>query len=311
MRSLLLLLFVQHGLANVVNYQFHSDNDNEINECIERSMEMLMDETCLFFRQTSEQDASVTFIQSEHCSWQESNRTVHLNPNCISDDFCYEMIGRVLSIDKPRHHIARHLNLHYNCTEKCTIDCQHGGTVQDDCCCKCAYGFSGKQCEKLAKQASFTDSSCGVINVHDDGVLSLSTFPEPREKTTFCQWLLESSDPWAMIEVSVERLGLDGEDVRPGARCNDFFTAFGEQEQVGPLPCDGSLNVTELRSKANWLLLELRSDPYSENSVTGPLLRYSIKRQQPGVRVYSEGMTSSSAALPTLAVVALYVLRIF
>ncbi|RCN44938.1 hypothetical protein ANCCAN_09042 [Ancylostoma caninum] len=90
--------------------------DNEINECIERSMEMLMDETCLFFRQTSEQDASVTFIQSEHCSWQESNRTVHLNPNCISDDFCYEMIGRVLSIDKPRHHIARHLNLHYNCT---------------------------------------------------------------------------------------------------------------------------------------------------------------------------------------------------
>ncbi|VDM75848.1 unnamed protein product [Strongylus vulgaris] len=122
--------------------------------------------------------------------------------------------------------------------------------------------------------------------------------------------LSRSSDPWARIEVSIERLGLDGEDVRPGARCNDFFTAFGEQEQVGPLPCDGSLNVTELRSKANWLLLELRSDPYSENSVTGPLLRYSVKRQQPGVRVYSEGMTSSSVALPTLAVFVLSALRI-
>ncbi|VDM85335.1 unnamed protein product, partial [Strongylus vulgaris] len=71
-------------------------------------------------------------------------------------------------------------------------------------------------CEKLTKQASFTDSSCGIINANDDGVLNLSTFPEPREKTTFCQWLLESSDPWARIEVSIERLGLDGEDVRPG-----------------------------------------------------------------------------------------------
>ncbi|CAJ0598763.1 unnamed protein product [Cylicocyclus nassatus] len=310
MRSYILILFVQSALANVINYHLHTDNDNEINECVERSMEMLMDETCLFFRQTSEQDASVTFIQSEHCSWQESNRTVHLNPTCISDDFCYEMIGRMLSIDKPKQQIARFLNLHYNCTEKCTIDCRHGGIVLPDCTCKCSYGFTGKQCEKLAKQASFTDSSCGVIDANDDGVLNLSTYPEPREKTTFCQWLLESSDPWAVIEVSIERLGLDGEDVRPGARCNDFFTVFGEQDQVGPLPCDGSLNITELRSKANWLLLELRSDPYSENSVTGPLLRYSVKRQRQGVRVYSEGMTSSTAALSTIAALVLSSLRL-
>ncbi|KAK6054538.1 hypothetical protein COOONC_07956 [Cooperia oncophora] len=50
--------------ANVINYQFHDDNDNEVNECIERSMEALMDETCLFFRQTADQDAFVTFVQS-------------------------------------------------------------------------------------------------------------------------------------------------------------------------------------------------------------------------------------------------------
>lgn len=302
--SLTLLLFAQHALANVVNYQFHDDNENEVNECIERSMEALMDETCLFFRETTDHDAFVTFVQSAHCSWQESNRTVHLNPKCISDDFCYEMIGRVLSIDKPRSHIARHLNLHYNCSEKCTIECQHDGLVQDDCSCKCSYGFFGPRCEQLAKQASFTDKSCGLIDVDGDGVISLSTFPAPRDKTTFCQWLLQSSDPWTLIEVDIERLGLDGEDIRPGSVCNDFFTAFGEQEQVGPIPCDGSRNVTRLRSKSNWLLLELRSDPYSDSSVTGPLLRHRVSRMQPGIRIYSEGMTSASL-LPSVGMVVL------
>nr|CDJ91947.1 Plasminogen [Haemonchus contortus] len=312
MRSILLLLFAHYTFANVINYQFHDDNDNEVNECIERSMEALMDETCLFFRQTDDHDAFVNFVQSGHCSWQESNRTVHLNPKCISDDFCYEIIGRVLSIDKPRSHIARHLNLHYNCTEKCTIECQHSGTVQDDCTCKCAYGFSGSRCEQLAKQASFTDSSCGVIDVEGDGVVALSTYPSPRSKITFCQWLLQTSDPWAVIEVDIERLGLDGEDLRPGSVCNDLFTAFGEEELVGQIPCDGSQNVTRLRSKSNWLLLELRSDPYSESSVTGPLLRHRLKRTQTGVRIYSEGMTSP-AFLPSIAAIALalIVVRIF
>ncbi|KAJ1352099.1 hypothetical protein KIN20_008292 [Parelaphostrongylus tenuis] len=187
-------------------------------------MDILMDETCLFFRQTTDQNAIVTFIQSTHCAWQQSNRTVHLHPSCISDDFCYEIMGRVLSVDKPRSHIARHLNLHYNCSEKCTVECKHGGLVQDDCSCKCTYGFSGKRCELLAKEASFTDKSCGVIDVLGDGIVSLSTYPEARTKTTFCQWLLQSNDPWTVIEVSIERLGLDGEDVRPGSHCNDFFT---------------------------------------------------------------------------------------
>ncbi|WKX99442.1 hypothetical protein Q1695_014378 [Nippostrongylus brasiliensis] len=308
MRPLILILFTHQVLGNVINYQFHDDNENEVNDCIEKSMEALMEETCLFFRQTADQDATVTFIQSAHCSWQESNRTVHLNPSCISDDFCYEMIGRVLAIDKPRNHIARHLNLHYNCTEKCTIDCQHGGVVQNDCTCKCAYGFSGTRCEQLAKQASFTDKSCGVIDVDSEGILSLSTFPDPRDRITFCQWLLRSSDPWAVIEVDVERLGLDATDIRPGSVCNDLFTAFGEQELVGAIPCDGSRNVSKLRSKSNWLLLELRSDPYSDSSVTGPLLRYSVNRMQPGVRIYSEGMTS--AALPILSTIVTFLLAV-
>ncbi|PIO72869.1 hypothetical protein TELCIR_05173 [Teladorsagia circumcincta] len=196
--------------------------------------------------------------------------------------------------------------------EKCTIECQHSGTVQDDCTCKCAYGFSGTRCERLAKEASFTDRSCGVVEVEGDGIVSLSTYPGPRPKVTFCQWLLQSSDPWAVIEVDIERLGLDGEDIRPGSVCNDLFTAFGEQELVGPIPCDGSQNVTKLRSKSNWLLLELRSDPYSESSVSGPRLRHGLKRMQPGVRIYSEGMTSSTL-LPSIAAIALalVVVRIF
>ncbi|KJH39875.1 hypothetical protein DICVIV_14226, partial [Dictyocaulus viviparus] len=57
---------------------------------------------------------------------------------------------------------------------KCTIDCQHGGFIQDNCSCKCAYGFFGKRCELLAKEKLFTDRSCGVINVQDDGMVSLS-----------------------------------------------------------------------------------------------------------------------------------------
>uniref|UniRef100_A0A0N4VXA1 ZP domain-containing protein n=1 Tax=Haemonchus placei TaxID=6290 RepID=A0A0N4VXA1_HAEPC len=97
---------------------------------------------------------------------------------------------------------------------------------------------------------------------------------------------------------------LDGQDLRPGSVCNDLFTIR--------IPCDGSQNVTKLRSKSNWLLLELRSDPYSESSVTGPLLRHRLRRTQTGVRIYSEGMTSP-AFLPSIAAIALalIVVRIF
>ncbi|KAK6026103.1 hypothetical protein OSTOST_07980 [Ostertagia ostertagi] len=276
-------------------------------------MEALMDETCLFFRQTADQDAYVTFVQSATTSAMKSS------------DECFPSISRgVTSLAISICTTIALRNVLSNANTAGLFKTTAPANAPTD---SPARGKSPRtstylqgvhvallnyRCERLAKEASFTDRSCGVVEVEGDGVVTLSTYPGPRPKVTFCQWLLQSSDPWAVIEVDIERLGLDGEDIRPGSVCNDLFTAFGEQELVGPIPCDGSQNVTKLRSKSNWLLLELRSDPYSESSVSGPRLRHGLKRMQPGVRIYSEGMTSSTL-LPSIAAIALAlaVVRIF
>uniref|UniRef100_A0A1I7WJE4 C2 domain-containing protein n=1 Tax=Heterorhabditis bacteriophora TaxID=37862 RepID=A0A1I7WJE4_HETBA len=77
-----------------------------------------------------------------------------------------------------------------------------------------------------------------------------------------------SDDPWVVIDVEIDHLGLDGEDLRPGTKCNDFFTAFGEQEEALP------------RRK---------------------LMIVSFSKVC--VRIYSEGMTASSRMMPVLTLV--------
>ncbi|PAV71785.1 hypothetical protein WR25_10240 [Diploscapter pachys] len=229
-------LLILQVSGNVINYVFHDANGDSVNDCVEKAMEILMEETCLFFRSSSpEETASVTFIESGHCGWQEQNRTVHLGSDCISEDVCFELIGRVLNANQPRLHISRHINLHYNCTEKCTTACEHGGEILDDCSCKCPYGFKGERCQDLTKLSSFTDGSCGIVNADNKGgYVKLSTYPGARPKVTFCQWLVRSEDPWSIIDAEIEDLGLDNMDIGPNQHCNDILNVYGTNDVKGP-----------------------------------------------------------------------------
>ncbi|CAD6188502.1 unnamed protein product [Caenorhabditis auriculariae] len=238
--SLLLLLAsaaVVH--SNVVNYRIHDLNDNEVNECVERAMEYLMDETCLFFSENLKNTSlqSPSYNQREHCAWQASNRTVHLGPSCISEDTCLNLLASMLDANFPRHQIVTQINLRYNCTEKCTTVCEHGGELRDDCTCKCEYGFTGQRCENLARESSFTDSSCGIVDSKaSGGVVSLSTFPDSRPKITFCQWLIKTDDAWGLVDAEIEVLGLDDVNVSPDQNCNDRLNFYGTKDVKGNDP---------------------------------------------------------------------------
>ncbi|CAI4232336.1 unnamed protein product [Auanema sp. JU1783] len=302
--SSLLLLTAFVSANSVIPYFLHTDNEATVNECVEKVLEDLMQSTCLFFRQSSQEEARITILQSTNCAWQQDNNTVHLNEECMNEDVCFEIVGRALEVNQPRAHIVRHLNVNHNCTEKCLTECLHGGQIDEaadgSCSCKCPYGLKGERCEILDKQNVFTDTSCGIVDASktESGQVSLSTYPEGRPKSTFCQWLITTSDPWSVIDAEVEKLGLDNIDVSPGMPCNDIMTVHGTENNEKQINCVDHNNQTlKFHSTGNTLFIELRSNPFSENTFTGPLITYRTRKVQTGVRTYSEGMSASSSTL--------------
>ncbi|CAJ0578832.1 unnamed protein product, partial [Mesorhabditis spiculigera] len=300
----------QVGSPTIFNFKLHESNDKEVNDCVEKAMEQIQQETCLYWEDADEDSQNhVTFLQSGHCSWQASNKTVHLSPNCITDDTCYEILGKVADIEQPKRHISRHINIKFNCTEKCTTECHHGGVLNDDCTCSCQYGFKGQNCETLSKKAQFTDSTCGEIRAEPSGNVMLSTYPSAYSKTTFCQWLIKAADPWDVIELSFDDFDLDTTDMPPGQHCNDRFSVFGSYSAVNPFPCDGE-KPKRLRSDSNWLLVELKTDAFAESSKKGPAMRYTVINTKSGIKTLSEEQTSGAGLLSFFTASAVAVARL-
>ncbi|CAJ0942972.1 unnamed protein product, partial [Mesorhabditis belari] len=298
------------ALSTVFNYKLHESNDEEVNRCVANAIEQIQRETCLFWEDGDEDGDPVTFLQSGHCSWQASNKTVHLSPNCITDDTCFEILGKVADIEQPRRHISRHINIKFNCTEKCTTECQNGGVLDDECKCSCQYGFKGDNCEKLSRAHQFTDTTCGVIKAQQSGNIALSTHPDNYHKQTFCQWQIKTEDPWDVIELSFDDFDLDNDELPPGQHCNDLFYVYGAYGVENPIPCDGE-RPRKMRSESNWLLIELRTNPFSEKGHKGPEMRYQVVNTKSGIKTLSEEQTSvSTAVLSSLLPIAIAALRL-
>lgn len=57
-------------------------------------------------------------------------------------------------------------------TGRCSIECENGGTVTNECSCVCGYGFEGDRCEMLKRRKHFSDRSCGIYD-KTEGIISL------------------------------------------------------------------------------------------------------------------------------------------
>ncbi|MCP9258956.1 hypothetical protein DINM_001943 [Dirofilaria immitis] len=263
-------------------------------------MEIITDKTCLLFQPAADisidiRTKPILFMQSSFCSWQKSNQTMHLSAKCLnelsppssslststllspwSDDACLAVLSHALSVtasSQPARTQMTHLiNTIYNCT--------------------------GKNCEQLSRRKLFTDPSCGTHN-DEQGTISLSTYPEARTGATFCQWLIKCS-PEKTIEFYIKDLDLDDDNVPPDQPCNDIFYIWGTKSIANPILCITRDNLIGVRfeSDSNWLLVELRTNPWSERSHRGPRIKY---RQidapyQRSLRAFTNDIVTSDAA---------------
>uniref|UniRef100_A0A8R1U189 EGF-like domain-containing protein n=2 Tax=Onchocerca TaxID=6281 RepID=A0A8R1U189_ONCVO len=182
--------------------------------------------------------------------------------------------------------------------ERCNIGCENGGTVNSDCSCKCTYGFEGKNCEQLSRRKLFNDPSCGLHN-DEQGTISLSTYPEARIGATFCQWLIKSL-PGKTIEFFIKDLDLDDDNVSPDQPCNDVFYIWGTKSITNPIVCIKRDNLIGVRfeSDSDWLLIELRTNPWSERSHRGPRIKYRQVEApyQRSLRAFTTDLIPSNAA---------------
>uniref|UniRef100_A0AAF5PQQ1 EGF-like domain-containing protein n=2 Tax=Wuchereria bancrofti TaxID=6293 RepID=A0AAF5PQQ1_WUCBA len=325
-RSIIIIYLISYAYSvEIIPYKFHSDNDESINKCVQRAMEIISDQTCLLFEPATDfadrNMEPILFMQSPFCLWRKSNQTMHLNGKCLnelspplpsltlsssfslwSDDACLAVLSHALSVTDSslpiRTQVIHLINTMYNCTERCNIECENGGKVKNDCSCQCAYGFEGKNCEELSRRKLFTDSSCGIHN-DEQGTVSLSTYPEARTGATFCQWLIKSM-PEKTIEFYIKDLDLDDDNVPPDQPCNDIFYVWGAKSIANPILCVTRENLIGIRfeSDSNWLLIELRTNPWSERSHRGPRIKY---RQvdapyQRSLRAFTTDVITSNAS---------------
>uniref|UniRef100_A0A914EC39 CUB domain-containing protein n=1 Tax=Acrobeloides nanus TaxID=290746 RepID=A0A914EC39_9BILA len=303
--NLLILIFsifcISINDGRIIHYYFDEDNEERVNECIINAIDHLTEETCLQFVRSQVPKDSILFLDSGHCSWQETNNTVHLGVNCINDAMCSQIIARALTNDRPYPLVSRILNLKYNCTDKCTILCENGGSITGDCTCECGYGFTGDRCERLKGEALFTDTSCGIRDDDDDGTIALSSFPGNAPKQTYCQWLIKADEPWENIEFEIVELDLDNENLLPSQKCGDSFVIFGSSSVQNPIPCnsEGSAILGQkYRSDSNWLFIELRANAYSLRQHKGPLIKYNVVNEDGpnNIRTFSSEQVSTSTS---------------
>uniref|UniRef100_A0A0N4Z2K6 CUB domain-containing protein n=1 Tax=Parastrongyloides trichosuri TaxID=131310 RepID=A0A0N4Z2K6_PARTI len=301
----ILLTLCCQTFSSTIPYSFNVGNAPEIDKCIRDAMEEIMDDTCLIFEENSEDPESLFFIDSGHCSWQSSNKTIHLGVDCISEKTCQDIITRALTNDRPYPIASRVLNIKYNCTDKCTLICENGGQVNGNCECECAYGFKGDRCEQLKMEHMFTDSNCGFFDDETSGSVSLSTYPGfITKKPTFCQWVIKAENPWESIEFEFVDIDLASDNLAPGQRCEDSLVVVGVEELSGAIPCDETKKAfigKSYRSDSNYVLIELKTSSWSDGKFKGPLIKYHVHKKSlfDNIRILSSEITSNSGFLYT------------
>ncbi|VDK88860.1 unnamed protein product, partial [Onchocerca ochengi] len=125
------------------------------------------------------------------------------------------------------------------------------------------------------------------------------TYPEARIGATFCQWLIKSL-PGKTIEFFIKDLDLDDDNVSPDQPCNDVFYIWGTKSITNPIVCIKRDNLIGVRfeSDSDWLLIELRTNPWSERSHRGPRIKYRQVEApyQRSLRAFTTDLIPSNAA---------------
>jgi len=280
---IIVLAFILQSQAYLISYYFHENNDPEVDKCITTAISHLTRETCLVFQHDPKANNAIFILESSQCGWQEANSTIHLSSECLTAARCTEFIHQAIA--RERKHpsmVIRNLNLKFNCTDKCTIDCENGGSETEECTCRCAYGFSGHRCEQVKLRESYTDTSCGIIEGKSRGVISLRG---QTEKNTFCQWIIKSTNPWEKFELEFEELDLDNENISPSQRCGDQLYIYGANGILNPIPCDNagesSLIGEKFQSDSNILFIEYRGNPLTSRAHKGPIFKYRTIASSP------------------------------
>ncbi|KAI6201055.1 Astacin-like metalloendopeptidase [Aphelenchoides besseyi] len=299
--SIVLLVAMSSCTGKIVTYKLDPKNAISVNDCINAAMQKLRNESCVEFARGAGPDA-IHFVDSGQCTWKEDTRTVHLSRNCTNVDFCALLIAHAVTNERPEYGASRHLNLKFNCTDKCTTICHNGGKVTKDCKCTCGYAFAGANCEKLQASNQFTDSSCGIINGDDkdEGEISLSTYPNAAPKKTFCQWLIKPKSPWATVEIEFVEFDGNFENRRPGTRCADTLNVYGARGIDNPLPCGPefrSLTQRRFQSESDWVLIDFDTNNWSEPQHKGLLLKWRIinPKSNKDIRSYDPSANSANS----------------
>ncbi|KAI6235802.1 Astacin-like metalloendopeptidase [Aphelenchoides besseyi] len=298
--SIVLFVTMSSCTGKIVTYNFDPKNTISVIDCINAAIQTLRTESCVEFTRGAAPDA-IHFVDSGQCTWKEDTRTVHLSPNCTNVD-CARLIAQAVTNERPEYGASRHLNLKFNCTDKCTTICHNGGKVKKDCTCSCGYGFAGANCEKLQASNQFTDQSCGIINGDDneEGELSLSTYPNPASKKTFCQWLIKPKSPWATVEIEFVEFDGNYENRRPGTSCADTLNVYGARGIDNPIPCGHefrSLMQHRFRSESDWVLIDFETNGWSEPQHKGLKLKWRIinSKSNKDIRSYDPSFSSANS----------------
>ncbi|CAD5215878.1 unnamed protein product [Bursaphelenchus okinawaensis] len=307
---LLFFCFTTISVASTtVFYRFGDKNNVTINNCILNSMEKLTKDTCLTFsravKPTSEK--VISFIESKRCSsWQGNNNTVHISPECANEETCVNLISKALTNELHHYGAARHLNLKFNCTDKCTTFCHNGGELQENCTCKCRYGMTGKFCQELGRSPHYTDASCGIVKADYEGTVSLSAYPRETSGSPFCQWLVKPANPWERIEFEFQEMDLNSQDLDENQDCVDSFRVRGVKELSTQIPCNEKfqqLKGKTFQSDGDWVMFELAGmspDKFSR----GPRINYRIASPSHiEIRSYPEDAALNSAPLLTASLI--------
>ncbi|VDP00961.1 unnamed protein product [Soboliphyme baturini] len=164
------------------------------------------------------------------------------------------------------------LNRIFLCTDRCSRDlpCMHGSYPTRDCThCVCQYGFSGRFCDKLQMANRYNVDGCGVMN-GSAGYIVSPGYPEQYPRGAFCQWLVQGKSRSERVRFVINSLDLEYETVIRSDRCMDTFYVWPHGTDVltkslSCFPDDARAVVGRWHTtQSNWLLIELRTNPWGD-----------------------------------------------
>ncbi|XP_050398102.1 uncharacterized protein LOC126816015 [Patella vulgata] len=142
-------------------------------------------------------------------------------------------------------------NLAYKCKEKCKnpVECENAGFLLHTCNCYCAFGLSGRTCNKIKDEFSSDCSGIIELGFGETRVISSPGYPKPPPIAK-CFWLIKAE---ANNRIQIE-LTLDLASDRLNHICLHWIgVRYNHIGQVGPRYCGTTSKPVNITSKSNMI----------------------------------------------------------